>query len=377
MRALDRRELLIGGMTDDDTARRASLDIRYIYLAGGLPDGDGPCARCSIGCTARRQSCASSSPRACGWWGCWQWDRAPPGKYLRDFLEEAAVGGHLPMVTYYELLHASGVPEGVAEIDALADRALMSRYFADWRFVLQTVGQRRALLHLEPDLWGYAQHRGPDPDQLPASVSSANEVDCVDLPDRVSAVGRCLVRMARKYAPHAKVGLHASFWATKVDVSVNRDRELDVVGAARKVGGYLRKLGAAEADFVVIGASDRDAAWYETRGQNRWWDETNASLPNFHQAFLWARTVSETVQLPHLWWQLPLGNRKLPNTEGRWQDNRVDYFFAHPEEVVAANGFGMVFGPGKPGMTSPATDSGNFVRHTVRYRSSGGPHVCQ
>jgi hypothetical protein len=377
MRDVGRDGLLVGGMMDDATARKARVDIRYIYLAGGISDGKSACASCSRGCTAGGRSCASSSGQGCRWWGCWQSDRDPPGKYLRTFLEKTEADGQLPMITYYEFLHSSGAPEGVAEIDAMTDALLMSRYFADWRFVLRTVGKRRVLLHLEPDLWGYAQHRGADPRALPAAVSSANRLDCAGLPDRVSGVARCLIRMARKYAPRAKVGLHASFWATKIDVSLNRSPELDVAAEARKVGAYLRKLGAAGADFIVIGASDRDAGWYAAQGQNRWWDPTNASLPNFDQAFVWARVVSESLQLPHLWWQLPLGHERLPDTEQSWRDNRVDYFFAHTEHVVAAHGFGMVFGPGQKGMTTPGTDGGNFVRHALRYRSSGGRIVCR
>lgn len=378
MDALGREELLVGGMMDDAIANQAQLDIRYLYLAGGTFDGESPCSSCAQGCVAGGRSCASGNEEGCAWWGCWQWDQEPPGKYLRDFFQKAEARGQLPLVTYYQLLHASRVPEGVAQIQAMTDPALLTRYLADWRFVLQTVGERRVLLHIEPDLWGYAQHLGPDPEALPAAVKASNPRDCGELPDTVSGFGRCMIRMARKYAPNAKVGLHASFWSTQIDVSLNRDPTFDVAAEARKTARYLEKLGGAEADFVVIGASDRDAAWYlEARKQNRWWDDTNHSLPNFDQAFLWAKTVSETLERPHLWWQLPLGNRTLPNTNQRWQDNRADYFFANVEQVAGSHGFGMVFGAGMKGMTTPSTDGGRFVGHLQRYRTSDRPKVCR
>lgn len=377
MGALGREELLVGGMMEDAIARSAPLDIRYLYLAGGTFDGPEPCGSCASACLAGGRSCASSNTEGCAWWGCWQWDREPPGKYLRDFFDKADAQRHLPLVTYYQFLHTSRVPEGIAQIEAMTDAALLTRYLADWRFLLQTVGSRRVLLHIEPDLWGYAQHLGPDPEVLPAAVKAANPRDCAKLPDTVAGFGRCMIQMARTYAPNAKVGLHASFWATKIDVSLNKDPALDVAGEARKVGVYLQKLGGADADFVVIGASDRDAAWYATKGQRRWWDETNATLPNFDQAFAWARTVSETLKRPHLWWQLPLGNRQLPNENERWQDNRVDYFFGNPEQIVHAHGFGMVFGAGMKGMTTPSTDGGNFVEQLRRYRTSVRPKVCR
>jgi len=34
------------------------------------------------------------------------------------------------------------------------------------------------------------------------------------------------------------------------------------------------------------------------RGENRWWDTTNATLPNFTQAFTWAKALAERVGKP-------------------------------------------------------------------------------
>jgi len=44
--------------------------------------------------------------------------------------------------------------------------------------------------------------------------------------------------------------------------------------------------------------SDRDAGYYQQQGRNTWWDDTNATLPNFHQVFTWAKSVSDTVGKP-------------------------------------------------------------------------------
>jgi GTPase Era involved in 16S rRNA processing len=74
----------------------------------------------------------------------------------------------------------------------------------------------------------------------------------------------------RAYRPDAQVvfvdtpGIHRPLHRMNVrmvDTAVDSIGEVDVVG-------------------VVVDASDRDAAWYETQGQDRWWDETNAALPN-------------------------------------------------------------------------------------------------
>ena len=128
---------------------------------------------------------------------------------------------------------------------------------------------------------------------------------------------------------------------------------------------------------MAVEASDRDAGYYRSVGKQTFWDPTNASLPNFRQAFAWTKAVTDRVGKPALWWQLPLGNMSLPNATAQYQDNRVDYFFAHPAEVAATNAFAMVFGAGMTGQTTPSTDSGNFVGKVRGYSAAGGQAVCQ
>ncbi len=373
--ALGKSQVLVGGKMGEAEAEQAPFDFRYIYLAGGLFDAPEPCGSC-LSCNAAGQSCANASG-GCGWWGCWQWDQQRPGQYLRDFLQAAESRGQIPMLTYYEVLHTSGVADGTDEVLAVRDVAMMTRYFNDWRFVLQQIGSRTAFLHIEPDFWGYAQHLSTNPRLLGAAVASANPTDCAGQENTVAGMGRCMIAMVRKYAPNAKVGLHASAWATKVDVHLNRDSRLDVNGEASKVAEFLRLCGAAEGDFIVVEASDRDAEWYQvTTGTSRWWDESNTRLPHFRQALRWARELSEQLGRPNLWWQLPVGNTSLPGAPQRWKDNRLDYFFDHPDEVAAAHGLGMAFGAGEEAQTNPSTDDGHFLQRARAYFDSGGQPAC-
>ncbi len=373
--SLGKSRVLVGGKMSDDVASQAPFDVRYMYLAGGLFDSAEPCSSC-LSCTAQARSCSNASG-GCGWWGCWQWDQQAPGQYLRDFLKAAAVRKQIPMITYYELLHTSGVAEGTAEVLKVVDVSLMRRYFNDWRFVLKQIGHSTALLHIEPDFWAYAQFLALDPRLLPAAVASANPTDCANQPNSVAGMGHCLISMARKYAPNAKVGLHASAWATKLDAHLNTNPLFDVTIEARKVADFLRLCGAANGDFVVVETSDRDAQWYQmATGSWRWWDRNNFNYPNFRQAFTWSKALSERLGKPHLWWQLPVGNMSLPGTWEKWRDNRLDYFFDHPDQVAAAHGLGMVFGAGAEGQTNPSTDGGHFVRRAKAYFSTGGQPAC-
>ena len=375
--ALGRDRLLVGASMDDSEASQAPFGGRYQYLAGGLFDGTAPCASCASGCTSGGVDCANSGP-GCNWWGCWQWDQDPPGRFVVGFADTAQgqSPAQIPMITYYLLLHASGLPEGTQQVAAANDATFLSRYLADWRFLNQTIGDRVVLLHIEPDFWGYTQHVDEDPHAVPAAVTAANPTDCGSMEDSIAGLARCMIAMTRAYAPNAKVALHASPWATQRDVFLNSDPTFDVAAEAERLGDYLLALGADAGDFLAADMSDRDAAWYESQGQDRWWDDTNATLPSFHQAFAWAKALAERVGKPIVWWQIPVGHMGLPNQDQQWRDNRVDYLFAHPQEVVAAHGAGLFFGAGDGAQTNPATDGGNLIDHVKAYAAAGGATPC-
>jgi hypothetical protein len=357
----------------DATAKAAPFDFRYRYVSGGYQDGPGPCSRCDVGCTTKGKSCANTladgGPGGCSWWGCWQWDQDPPGAYARGFIGTDKSNGQISMITYYEALQGSGAKEGAGEVAAMDDPAFMARYLADFRFLLDQIGTAKALVHIEPDFWGYAEQVNDNPHLVPAAVGSAY-TDCAAFEDSIAGLGSCMIDLVHRHAPNARVGLHGSGWATKIDVLSNTNPALDVAGQARKLGAFLSACGAGNSDFVVVDASDRDAAWYATQGRNTWWDATNATLPNFHQAFTWAKALAESVGKPIVWWQLPVGNASMSNTFQHWQDNRVDYFMTHLSEVAAAHGVAVAFGAGDGNQTTPETDGGNLENRVKQYAAT-------
>jgi len=360
----------------DAVAESAPFDVRYMYLAGGLADGNGTCNSCDSSCTAGGVSCGTQGS-ACGWWGCWQDVSVPPGQYVRDLLSTTYEMGQIPMITYYEILQTSGVTEGAAEVTTAAnDTALMTRFFNDFRFLLQQLGARTAFVHVEPDFWGYAEKLNQDPHQLAAAVAKANPTDCAAQEDSIAGLGRCVIAMARAYAPNVKIGLHASAWGTGNDAMQNRDPSFDIAADAQKLADFLIACGAGDADFVGVDASDRDAGYYRSIGQQVFWDATDATLPNFKQAFAWTQALTERLGKPALWWQLPLGNMSLPDVNLAWQDNRVDYFFSHPADVARTNAIGMLFGAGESHQTNPSSDGGNFVRKAQALAAAGGQPAC-
>ncbi len=368
---LGKERLLVGGSMDDGDFAAEPFDIRYKYLAGAVP-ADGPCADCASGCQVNGQSCANSA--GCEWWGCWQWDQDPPGRYAADLAASASGAGAVPMISYYIWYSVAGYVEGASEIAALNDGALLSAYLADYRFlcrILAAPPAPPAILHLEPDLWGYAHQVNDDPTSIPAAVSAAGAAECSGMGESVAGLARCMLAIARAEAPNALVGFHASAWGAGHDAYMNTDPSFDMDAHAVETARFMRELGADEADLIVVEMSDRDAGF-----NDRWWDETDATLPNFAQAISWVSTLGEQLGLPALWWQVPYGHMGLDNSTDHYQDNRVDYFFDHPERFAAGGAIGIAFGAGASGMTTPASDGGHFLQRAGQYYASERPPLC-
>ena len=349
--------------------------LKYLYLAERALPG-GPCTECS--------NCPRNNVN---WWGCWSGGRA--GGHLRQLFASSEAAGQVPMVVYYvfyaTIFERNEGPEQLAS--RLANTNNIRDYLDDWRFMLGVVNEyqqqsgKAVMLHIEPDLWGYAQQSRAGrngPEHLSVDVRTAGREDCPEMENNFAGFGRCMVHMARLYAPEASIGLMASGWATGLG-DINRGQPLNAESLGQSTGEYLNRLGANEADFMVVEFSDRDSGYYAVReGQaDRWYDTNNQSIPNFHRTFLWGKTISDTVKLPLVWWQIPMGHMGLSNTDGRWQDNRVDYLFEHLDEVAATQAIALAFGPGRGDQTSPATDGGHLARSVEAYADGPGqPFVC-
>jgi hypothetical protein len=369
---LGQDRFLIGGSMSDEAFAAAPYDLRYQYVAGAVPAG-GPCASCATGCTVEGTPCDNTSG-GCAWWGCWQWDQEPPGRFVASFLADAAAAGAIPMITLYIWYSVAGYVESTPELDAMQDSDRMADYLADFRFLCQVMAEDPtipALLHLEPDLWGYGHQASADPTQVPVALAAAGAAECAGLGDHLAGFARCLGAIARAEAPNVLIGFHASAWGAGIDAIDNADPQADVAGHAAATADYLRALGADQADLVVVEMSDRDAGF-----NDRWWDATNATLPSFTQAIGWVQAMSSDLGLAPLWWQVPYGHLGLPNTCDQYEDNRVDYVLDHAGELAAGGALGVAFGAGATCQTTPDTDGGHFTTRASAYFSGDPPALC-
>jgi hypothetical protein len=167
---------------------------------------------------------------------------------------------------------------------------------------------------------------------------------------------RCLIAMARKHAPNATVGMHLSCW--------------DWQSNTQACGQYYVELGAREADFLAADVSDRDAGWYALPAHggydNFWTDQKAADYLSFY------KTMSETVGKQVVLWQIPVGNMAQNNTLNHYQDDKVDWFFSHLDQVADAHIAALLFGAGQQEQTSVESDGGNLIRKAIDYWNAGG-----
>jgi hypothetical protein len=148
---------------------------------------------------------------------------------------------------------------------------------------------------------------------------------------------------------------------------------VDVAHYGQITGDFMLGVGADQTDFIVVETADRDAGYYETVKQNlpQYWDATNQTLPNFHQHFTWVKALTDRMNLPALWWQMPLGvpSATPGGTAGHYRDNRVSYFFSHVDELIGCGAIGMAFGAG-PDQTTIQTDGGQFSKAAAAYNAN-------
>jgi len=361
---LGKNRLMVGMMPEEHDLfswqNPALVDVRYIYIADAVPVTDQSPATCAQNPQSR-------------WWGCWS---QPTGRHLTRFLELTERAQQIPMITYYTW--AQTVGEG-NPAQGLQNANFLRAYFNDWRFLLGLVGNRKVIIHSEPDLWGYFQ-QSQGGNNMPsavqaADIAAASQNDCVgdDFPNTLVGFSRCIIHMTRKYAPNALIGLHASFWS-----HWNQNAQIQ--------GQYLHELGADRTDFMTYEASDRDARFWLMQGRTDTWFYWPAEQ-DFTNYFNWAATLNSVDKKPMVWWQIPLGNETQPNTpandfvpqyerRGYW-DNRVDYFLTHGDALAARGFVLMAFGRGEGRQTNPLSDGGNFVRRTIAYKQSNqGFNIC-
>jgi hypothetical protein len=303
-----------------------TMDLHYAYLVGLL---------------------------GAGGWPDWNAN----GTFIDVLFTSADKHGTTPMYTLYSM-----AAWGENQMAVLTNDQYMKPYWDGAKLLFQrlAVFGKPAVVHLEPDFWGYAMQYSADGKK--AVHVKALAPDCAALTDDFRGMAQCFIALRDKYAPKVKLGFHVSEWGGTVPQEI----------------AFMKAIGADKADFWATDALDRDAGCFEQHtdpncqrgGKTGWyWDESNQTSPNFHEHFAWVKQIGAGLGLPVMWWQVPLGvpSSTPGGTAGHYRDNRVHYFFAHTDELVAAGGVGMAYGTGAGNQTYITTDGDQFKNAVAGY----------
>jgi len=341
--------------------------FRYQYLAGGV--------------------------NTAGNWETWQDPALPPGQFAVDYVDASAAAGYVPVFTWYELLQSSpstGADEAARDLGNLADAPTMSAYYASFTLLMQRIAQtgHTAVVHVEPDLWSYLEQHatGGSASSIPASVASSGNADAAGYANTAAGFAQALVHIRDRYAPGVLLGLHASMWASGVDIASDTGNA-DPVAAADATAQFLASLGTSGWNLLFHDVDDHDAGWWEAQGADNewfthWWDPANQRFPNFARWLRWVSELHARTALPQVMWQVPVGNQRyltMNDTCGHYQDNVAEYTVEHASDLYAAGIVAVLFGAGNACQTSFTDAQGDGTTNNggvPTSDSAGGCTAC-
>ena len=276
-------------------------------------------------------------------------------------------------------------------LDHLNDPSFMQPYFTglvDLFRQLDANYSGQFLLHVEPDLSGYAQQLSIDrvrcasdcvagvaadnPAGVRAAVAASGITQLAAFQDTLQGFFSAVLYLRDQYAPRVSLAYHVSNWATASTGRVDNKNQtansislgtapVDAAALGRRVAGFAALNGASALPVDLPGPAtshydvlfndvlDNDAAYFATalNHPEYWWDSENVDVPNFARWETYLGSITEATGLPATVWQVPLGNtvyRVENNTPGHYQDNRLEYFFDHLSELRDIGVTGVIFG---------------------------------
>jgi chitodextrinase len=278
------------------------------------------------------------------------------------------------MTPIYVVYGIGGNSDSAAAVwSNLQSASFLSQYFQGLRDVGQTataiMGSGRIGYVIEPDTLGYIQQQyasqyNNDPSRMPAATYAAYDSGVLqrgvdpDFPNTLTGLVQSINYTLRKYTPKAFLGWQLNLWAAPgapsngimhaTEVYGFETGKLRIQDNARANAGFAQKAGVqSRADFISIdkygldGAGANGANPSDPASSLWFW---NADLWNNY--LLWARTVKETLLLPIVLWQIPVGHingttRPSPtvyNASGRFPD--LNNTVQHYEESASPFFFG-------------------------------------
>src|SRR5438309_1200572 len=302
----------------------------------------------------------------------WETWNTPSGAYATFYMNATDSLGAIPVFSYYEMLQSlpsTGSTELDRDYSNLNNTSTMNAYYANFALLMSKASAfgKPVVVQVEPDLFGYMEHKaaGGDASTVSASVASSGYAGLSALPNTFQGFSWALLKLRDSIAPNVILAPHASTWASGVDIGQNVDPTFNLAADADKVAAFLNSAGVASNpygstfDVVFNDVSDNDAAL-----NARWWDRNDVILPDFQQWLTWMTELHAKTARPLIEWQVPVGNQyfdTMNNSTGHTQDNRVEYFLSHGPALTAAGIIAVLVGSGGNGGSTYTDAKGDGV----------------
>src|SRR2546430_769408 len=282
------------GLTNGDVSWMTSTGVpwryRYVYLAGGVNTTNN--------------------------WLTWQDPAKPPGQYALDYMTSSttAPASYIPVFTWYQLLQSTpsvGGSELDRDYNNLNNASTMASYYSSFKILMQKAGQYggQAVVHVEPDFWGYMQQKGAGAGatSISAMVRSSGFAEAASFSGNLVGFASELKYLRETYSPNDVIAMHASLWASSIDIGSDRRTTISAQAEAGKTAGFLLSAGAASWDAIFNDVDDHDAAWWEAQGADNqdsthWWDTSNTTFPNFTRYLEWVAELHTQTAKPQVAW---------------------------------------------------------------------------
>ena len=297
----------------------------------------------------------------------YSWGPTGSGSIVTTFIENGLKYGIRPAWTIYLLQEEGGVDALLKNID---NPDFMREYYRQIAWVADKSKGLKPIFVIEPDTWGYFLKAKFHDDSIKYNEATVhahvNDLGegyeyLSDLPNNLQGVARGIIRTIRKYAPDAYVGFHVNTWAVWVGglISGIYDSDnanglvywdsLDIAYSAQINAKFYKSLLGDEdrGDFIVVEKYGLDAG---VAGEAYYWGDKE-----MEKYLYWCSILSDSLDLPLLGWQIPIGHLGLPNTTDSYEDTFMPYFFNHVNDFIKVGFIGILAGQGLPAGTDYST----------------------
>jgi len=293
-----------------------------------------------------------------------EWNLEVLGKRALNFIRNSQILGMVPTLVYYNI--PAGNESYPTNNENLQSAVYMDSYFKDLIFLLNMINKENpddlTRIILEPDAIGYQmQNSGRKLSELLVRVDSAYTSGVLDSSDPVfpntnAGLIQAINYLIHKKCPQCEFGWQINAWSNPVSIpgGIGICKSSDFIPNFEQAKAFIKKTAEDTAKYYLEGGiGSHGASFFSIDKYGLEWSLTTADknpIPNawafnndhWNNYLLYAKSLKDTINLPCVLWQLPVGRsngshyispytgQRFPDmndTSGKGQDSATTFFF--------------------------------------------------